>query len=246
MALLPVHQQPQDDGMSTMASSRQPLSGTPLSSTPRSTIGRHRERAVLDRGALWSVLDDGVVAHLGLVIDGAPVVLPTIYGRAGDTVYLHGSTGARSLRLAAGGSPVCLTVTHVDGIVYARSVFHHSMNYRSAVVHGTARTVSGSELLQALEVITERVAPGSWQHARQPTAKELAATSVLALPLAEASVKVRSGGPNDDEDDVAAARAWAGVLPLEHRWGSPQPSAGLAPGRGVPDHVGRRRPPGCG
>jgi uncharacterized protein len=212
----------------------------PLSATPRSTIGRQRDRACLDRAALWSVLDDGLVAHLGIVVDGAPLVLPTIYGRDGDTVYLHGSTGARSLRVAAEGVPACLTVTHVDGVVYARSVFHHSMNYRSAVVHGAARPVPADELLHALEVITEHVAPGSWGHARQPTAKELAATAVLAMPLGEASVKVRTGGPNDDPEDVAAGAAWAGVLPLERRWGAPLASADLPPGGPVPDHVGDR------
>ncbi|HEY6797149.1 MAG TPA: pyridoxamine 5'-phosphate oxidase family protein [Kineosporiaceae bacterium] len=218
----------------------------PLSPTPRSTLGRLRERAVLDREALWAVLDEGLVGHLGIVVDGAPVVLPTIYGRDGDTVYLHGSTAARSLRLASTGVPVCLTVTHVDGVVYARSAFHHSMNYRSAVVHGTARPVPRSELRHALEVITEQVAPGSWRHARQPTAKELAATAVLALPLAEASVKVRSGGPHDDEDDVTAGVAWAGVLPLERRWGVPRPSADLPATAPAPAHVVGRRWPAPG
>jgi len=214
----------------------------PLSPTPRSTVGRMRERAALDREALYRVLDAGLVCHLGLVVDGAPVVLPTLYGRDGDAVYLHGSTGARALRLAATGVPVCLTVTHVDGIVYARSAFHHSMNYRSAVVHGVARAITGDEALHGLGVITDHVAPGSWQHARRPTPKELAATAVLVLPLAEASVKVRAEGPHDDEDDVTAGLAWAGVLPLVQHWGTPEPATDLSPGTPVPDHVRTRRP----
>ena len=220
-------------------------SGRPLSDTPRSTIGRLRERAALDREALYAVLDAALVGHLGLVVDGAPVVLPLLFGRDGDTVYLHGSTGARSLRLAGDGVPVCLTVTHVDGIVYARSAFHHSMNYRSAVVHGTARLLGGAEALHGLEVLTEHVAPGSWAHARRPTAKEQAATAVLALPLGEASVKIRDAGPHDDAEDVAAAQSWAGVLPLEQRWGAPVPSADLEPGREVPTHVAQRARPGA-
>jgi nitroimidazol reductase NimA-like FMN-containing flavoprotein (pyridoxamine 5'-phosphate oxidase superfamily) len=224
-----------------------PASTAPLSGTARSTVGRQRDRAATDRAELYRVLDAGFLAHLGVVVDGAPLVLPTLYGREGDAVYLHGSTGARSLRSAAGGVPVCLTVTHVDGLVYARSVFHHSMNYRSAVVHGVARRVTGADARHGLRVVTEHVAPGSWGHARQPTEKEQAATAVLVLSLAEASVKIRRGGPVDDEEDVAAATAWAGVLPLEQRWGTPVPSPDLAdsaPHLDVPRHVTGRRAPG--
>src|SRR4051812_37994862 len=209
----------------------------PLSPTARSTVRRLKERAAVDRQDLYDVLDEGVVCHLGLVVEGAPVVLPTAYGRDGDTVYVHGSTGSRTLRLAMTEAPVCLTVTLVDGVVYARSVFHHSMNYRSAVVHGAARALAGDEAMHGLEVITEHAAPGSWSHARQPDAKELAATSVLALPLAEASVKVRTGDPRDDAEDVATAPAWAGVVPLQQRWGEAIRSGDLAPGIGIPAHV---------
>src|SRR5215217_2509956 len=174
------------------------LESVSLSSTPRSTLTRLRERARTDRADLYAVLDAGLICHLGVVRDGAPVVLPTGYGRIDDTVYVHGSTGAGYLRLLDGG-PVCLTVTHVDGVVYARSVFHHSMNYRSAVVHGNARLVTDAdERLAGLRAIVEHLAPGSWTHARLPTRKELAATTVLALDLAEASVKVRTGPPSDD------------------------------------------------
>src|SRR4051812_21196403 len=166
-----------------------------LSSTPRSTLSRHRERGRADRADLYAVLDAGLVCHLGLVRDGAPVVLPTGYGRIDDTVYVHGSTGAGYLRIAD-GAPICLTVTHLDGVVYARSVFHHSMNYRSAVVHGTARAVTDpAERLAALRAIVQQLSPGSWEHARQPTPRELAATAVFGVDLAEASVKVRTGPP---------------------------------------------------
>jgi uncharacterized protein len=209
----------------------------PLSSTPRSTVRRLKDRARSDRQDLYDVLDQGLICHLGLVLDGAPVVLPTAYGRDGDTVYLHGSTGARSLRHAMTEAPICLTVTLLDGVVYGRSVFHHSMNYRSAVVHGRARLLEGDEAMHGLEVLTEHLAPGSWSHARQPDAKELAATAVLAIPLAEASVKVRTGDPKDDAEDIATTPAWAGVVPLQERWGDAVPSGDLAPGVPVPQHV---------
>ena len=211
----------------------------PLSPTPRSTVGRLRERATTDRSALDNVLDAGLICHLGFVCDGAPVVLPTGYGRDGDTLYLHGSTGARSLRSGAEGLPVCVTVTLVDGIVYARSAFHHSMNYRSAVIHGTARPVTEKTAkLHGLAVLTEALAPGSWEHSRQPSTKELAATTVLALDLMEASVKVRDAGPSDDPEDLAAHGVWAGVLPLRQSWGVPEPAPYVA--IAVPPHVAER------
>ncbi|SDC63261.1 hypothetical protein SAMN05216174_103217 [Actinokineospora iranica] len=211
-----------------------------LSPTDRSTIRRGAKRAVTDRAALWAILDAGLVCHLSTVVDGAPLVLPTGYGRDGDTLYLHGSTGALSLRTAAEGVEVCVAVTLLDGVVYARSVFHHSMNYRSAVIHGSARpVVEPSAKLRALRVLTEHMAPGSWEHAREPNAKELAATAVLAVDLAEAAVKVRTGGPVDDAEDVAANTAWAGVLPVRTVWGAPSPDDALA-GAPVPEHVTRR------
>ncbi|MHA6793179.1 pyridoxamine 5'-phosphate oxidase family protein [Pseudonocardia bannensis] len=210
----------------------------PLSPTSRSSVGRHRERARTDRADLYAVLDAGLVCHLGLVVDGAPVVLPTGYGRIGDTVYLHGSTGARYLQAAGQAVPVCLTVTHVDGVVYARSVFSHSMNYRSAVVHGVTRAVTDDdERLAALRAIVEQLSPGSWGHARLPTRRELAATAVLAVDLAEASVKVRTGPPADDEEDVAAGGRWAGVLPVRTVFGAPEPCPRLASDVPAPPHV---------
>ena len=168
-------------------------------------------------------------------------MVPTVYGRCGDTLYLHGSTGAATLRAAAAGAPVCVTVTHVDGVVYARSVFHHSMNYRSAVVHGRARLVTDdAERLAGLRAVTEHVAPGSWDHARPPTRKELAATALLALDLAEASLKVRTGPPGDDDEDVEAGGRWAGVVPLSAVFGTPQPCPLLPPDSTTPPHVAAR------
>ena len=208
-----------------------------LSTTPRSTITRRRERARTERADLHAVLDAGLVCHIGLVRGDAPVVLPTGYGRIDDTVYVHGSTGAGWLRLLD-GEPVCLTVTHVDGVVYARSVFHHSMNYRSAVVHGVARRVTDSaERLAGLRAIVEQLAPGSWEHAREPDRRELSATVVLAVDLTEASVKVRSGPPSDDEEDIAAGGRWAGVLPVRTVFGLPEPCPTLPAGDPAPPHV---------
>jgi nitroimidazol reductase NimA-like FMN-containing flavoprotein (pyridoxamine 5'-phosphate oxidase superfamily) len=211
-----------------------------LSPSPRSTVTRLRERARTDRADLHAVLDAGLVCHLGLVRDGAPVVLPTGYGRVDDTVYVHGSTGAGYLRIAD-GAPVCLTVTHVDGVVYARSAFHHSVNYRSAVVHGTARRVTDpGERWSALRAITEQLAPGSWEHARRPDARELAATAVFALELAEASVKVRTGPPGDDDEDIAAGGRWAGVLPVRQAFGAAETCPTLPSDTDPPAHVRSR------
>ena len=217
----------------------------PLSPTPRSTVSRGATRARTDRSDLYAVLDAGLVGHLAVVLDGAPVVLPTGYGRHDDTLYVHGSTGAGTLRAAAAGGPVCFTVTHLDGIVYARSAFHHSVNYRCAVVHGTARPVTDAdEKLLGLRVLTEQLAPGSWAATRRPDRKELAATAVLALDLAEASVKIRTGPPGDEERDLATpadrAPVWAGVLPITTALGRPQPCPLLPPDTAVPPRVAGR------
>jgi uncharacterized protein len=218
--------------------------GVTLSPTPRSTIRRGAARARRDRTDLHRVLDAGTVCHLGVVHDCAPVVLPTAYGRLDDVLYLHGSTGAASLRAAGAGAPVCVTVTLVDGIVHARSVFHFSMNYRSAVVHGTARTVTDpEERLAGLRAVTEHLVPGAWEHARGPSRKELAATAVLALDLAEASVKIRTGPPADDAEDIAAGGRWAGVLPLVTVRGAPEPCPTLPAGSPLPPHLATGRAP---
>ncbi len=173
-----------------------------LSATERTRLRRHRERGRTDRTDLYEVLDAGLICHLGVVVNGAPRVLPTTYARDGETLYLHGSS-ANAGFLAADGHEVCVTVTHFDGLVLARSVFSHSVNYRSAIVLGTATVVlDEDERRHALRAIVEHLVPGQWDAARSPTNKEMAATAVLALPLAEASVKVRTGGPADEPGDL--------------------------------------------
>jgi uncharacterized protein len=213
---------------------------TDLSSTPRTALRRHSERGRTERDDLYAVLDAGLICHLGVVADGAPRVLPTGYGRLGDLLYLHGSS-ANATFMAADGLPVCVTVTHLDGLVCARSVFSHSMNYRSAMVFGVARLVTDpAERSVALRTITEHLTPGQWSYARQPTRKELAATSVMAVPLAEASVKIRADGPSDEPEDHAAD-VWAGVIPVTTSFGEPEPDAALRPGIAAPQHIRRRR-----
>jgi uncharacterized protein len=213
---------------------------TSLSPTARSTVRRGKPRARTDRADLYAVLDAALVCHLAVIVDGAPLVVPTCFGRDGDTLYLHGSTGAASLRRAV-EAPMCVAVTELDGVIYGRSVFHHSVNYRSAVVHGMARAVTDpEERLRALRAFTEHLAPGSWDYARRPNRKELAKTAVLAIDLAEASVKIRTGPPVDDDEDVAADAVWAGVLPLRRTWEAPQPCPLLGPHHSPPEHVTRR------
>lgn len=211
-----------------------------LSTTPRTQLGRHSERTRADRAELYRVLDEALICHLGVAGDdpaGAPMVLPTCFGYLEDTLYLHGSTGARSLR-GGSGAQVCITVSLVDGLVYSRSVFSHSANFRSAVIYGAARPVTDpKEKLLALEAIVEHTTPGSWNHARRPSRKELAATAVLAVRLTEASVKARGGPPVDEDTDVASAGVWAGVLPVNTSYGPPQPCPLLPAGTPVPPHV---------
>jgi uncharacterized protein len=207
-----------------------------LSSTQRTTLGRHRERGMSDREALNAVLDAGLICHLGVVIDGSPAVLPTGYGRIGETLYLHGSSANRSFGFAP-GTDICVTVTLLDGLVCARSVFNNSMNYRSAVMYGKARLVTDEqERLDALHAITEHLIPGRWDNSRQPTRKELAATSVIALALDEASVKVREGGVKDEDEDYELDY-WAGVLPITMTVGLAEPDPLLRPGIEVPAHI---------
>jgi nitroimidazol reductase NimA-like FMN-containing flavoprotein (pyridoxamine 5'-phosphate oxidase superfamily) len=208
----------------------------PLSGTPRTVVHRHRERGRTDRADLYAVLDEGLICHLGVIVDGTPVVLPTGYGRLGDTLYLHGSSANRAM-LAAAGREVCVTVTHLDGLVCARAAFHHSMNYRSAMVYGSARLVTGEkERIAGLRAVTEQLVPGRWDSVRLPTRKELAATAVLAVPLAEASVKVRTGPPTDEQEDYET-EIWAGVLPAALTFGPALPDPALRPGIGIPGHI---------
>lgn len=210
-----------------------------LSSTPRTVLHRHRERGRTDRDDLYAVLDAGLICHLGVIADGVPRVLPTGYGRLGDTLYLHGSS-ANSAFMAGAGRAVCVTVTHLDGLVCARSVFTHSMNYRSAMIYGVARLLTDpAERMLALRAITEQLTPGQWSYVRQPSKKELAATSVLALPLSEASVKIRTGGPSDEPEDYELD-VWAGVVPVTMVFGAPEPDDALRPGLSVPPHILKR------
>ena len=219
-----------------MSGEAPPIPHKALSSTPRTRLRRKRERGRTDREDLYAVLDAGKLCHLGVVVDGTPVVLPTGYGRGGDTLYLHGSTANHAIAAAA-GHEVGVTVTHLDGLVLARSVNHHSMNFRSAMIFGRARLVTdAAEHLSALRVIVEHIVPGQWAAARQPSRKELAATAVLAVPLEEASVKVRDEGVDDDPEDYELD-VWAGVIPVLTVFGVPEADPALRPGADVPRHV---------
>jgi len=216
-----------------------------LSATPRTELRRHRDRGRTDRDDLYAVLDAGLICHLGVIADGVPRVLPTGYGRVDDTLYLHGSS-ANATMAAAAGQQVCVTVTHLDGLVCARAVFNHSMNYRSAMIYGVARLLTGrAERVEALRIITEHLTPGQWSYARRPSAKGLAATSVLELALTEASVKIRDGGPSDEPEDYAM-EVWAGVVPVTVSFGEPQADAALRPGIATPPHTRRSVPAGQG
>lgn len=208
-----------------------------LTVTNRTRLRRMREKGRTTRADLNAVLAAGFVCHLGVVVDGTPMVVPTVYGTASDTLYLHGSVVSRSL-VQAPETTVCVTVTHVDGLVLARSVFEHGINYRSAMVYGVPRVVSDPEQkLEGLRVITEQCVPGQWEYARRPNRKELAATTLLALALDEASVKVRTGPPDDGDSPDAEFGLWAGVLPLSMLRGTPVPDPALPPGTAIPPHV---------
>jgi len=192
-----------------------------LEPTQRTRVVREPHRGSYDRETIDAILDEGFVCHVGFSVDGQPYVIPTMYARVGDAVYFHGSAASRMLRNLAAGIPVCLTVTLTDGLVLARSVFNHSMNYRSVVALGQATLVNESqEKLAALHAFTEKILPGRWNEARQPSEKELKATSILRLQLTEASAKMRVGPPQDDEEDYAL-RVWAGVVPLQLAAGPP-------------------------
>jgi nitroimidazol reductase NimA-like FMN-containing flavoprotein (pyridoxamine 5'-phosphate oxidase superfamily) len=208
----------------------------PLSSTPRTRLRRMKEKGKTDRDDLFAVLRASFVAHLGVIVDGHPMVVPTVYGYDADCVYFHGSVASRSLTT---NTEVCLTVTVVDALVLARSVFEHGINYRSAMIYGVPRVVTSSdEKMRALRILTEHAAPGQWAYVRQPSRKELAATALLALPLAEASVKTRTGPPDDGDSPDAALGLWAGELPVAPRWEPPVPDPALGePAVAVPEHI---------
>lgn len=181
-------------------------------------VRREPQRGRYDRETIDAILDEALYCHLAFEVDGQPYAIPTLHARVGDVLYVHGSAASRMLRHAAQGLRLCATATLFDGLVLARSVFNHSVNYRSVVVLGTARLVEGDEKVEALRAFTEHVAPGRWDEARQPTPQELKATWILALPLDEASAKVREGGPEDEPEDEGLP-VWAGVVPVELRAG---------------------------
>ncbi|MCX5241424.1 pyridoxamine 5'-phosphate oxidase family protein [Streptomyces prunicolor] len=208
--------------------------------TARTVPTRSADRASYDKDLVHAILDAAYVCHLGFVRDGAPVVLPTLYGRVGERLYVHGSTGARPLRMtgqADPGLPVCLTVTHVDGLVLARSAFHHSINYRSVVVHGIAHQVTDPEEKRAaLDALVDHVVPGRSADSRPANKKELAATMVIRLDLDQVSAKLRTGGANDEPEDLDLPH-WAGVVPLRAAYGAPLPNDDLAPGTELPSYL---------
>lgn len=225
-----------------MQGTQQPTPPTPAAYIPteRTVPTRSAQKASYDKELVHAILDEGYVCHLGFVRDGAPVVLPTLYGRVGETLYVHGSTGSRPLRMtgqADPGLPVCLTVTHVDALILARAGFHHSINYRSVVVHGTAHQVTDPEERRiALDALVDHVVPGRSRDSRPANAKEFAATAVIRLDLNEVSAKTRTGGVNDEPEDLTLPH-WAGVVPLRKGYDTPIPDPSLAPGTELPDYL---------
>jgi uncharacterized protein len=210
--------------------------------TERTQVKRLPKRGAYDRETVFEILDEAFVCHVGFAVEGQPFVIPTNFGRSGETLYLHGSAASRMLRTLSGGVPVCVTVTLTDGLVLARSAFHHSVNYRSVVVLGTARLVEDpAEKMEALRLFTEHIMKGRWDDIRRPTEQEMKGTTVLALPLEEVSAKVRTGGPVDDEEDYPLP-VWAGVLPLHVVPAEPIPDARLKAGTDPPAYMkGYRR-----
>jgi nitroimidazol reductase NimA-like FMN-containing flavoprotein (pyridoxamine 5'-phosphate oxidase superfamily) len=205
--------------------------------TPRTRVRRVPKRGAYDRPTIDTILDEALICHLGFVHDGRAAVIPTLHARVGDEVFIHGSAASRMIRALAGGIEACLTVTLVDGLVLARSAFHHSINYRSVVLYGTARPVTEPEAKErALEAFTEKLVPGRWAGVRWPTRKELKGTAALALPIAEGSAKVRTGPPIDDDEDYELD-AWAGVVPIRTEMLPPEPDPRLRAGIDTPEHV---------
>lgn len=205
--------------------------------TKLNTVKRMPERGRYDRETIYPILDAALICHVGFIQDGQPFVIPTIHARHGDSIFLHGAKASRMLKHIAKGEPVCVTVTHLDGLVLARSVFHHSMNYRSATIFGRGQLIEDeAEKLAALAVITEHLMPGRWADARQPTPLELNATTVVELFIESASAKIRNGPPSDDEEDYALP-VWAGVLPLRAQWLAPEEDARLRAGIELPSYL---------
>jgi nitroimidazol reductase NimA-like FMN-containing flavoprotein (pyridoxamine 5'-phosphate oxidase superfamily) len=209
----------------------------PHTPTARTRVVREAERAVYDREAAYRILDEAFLCHVGFIADGQPFVIPTSFGRKDDRLYIHGSAASRMLRQLKEDVQVCVTVTLLDGLVLARSIFNHSMNYRSVVVLGKATLVDDpKEKLEALRLLAEHIIPGRWADSRQPNERELKATSVLRLPIEEFSAKVRTGPPIDDEEDYSFP-TWAGVVPIEMKIGAPIDDARLVGGQIPPEYV---------
>jgi len=209
----------------------------PTAPSARTRLVREADRAVYDRAAAYQILDEGFICHVGFVADGQPFVIPTGYGRVGDNLYIHGSAASRMLRRVDEGVAVCVTVTLLDGLVLARSIFNHSMNYRSVVILGTARALNDpKEKLEALRLLSEHILPGRWVESRLPNERELKATLVMRLPIEEFSAKVRQGPPVDDEEDYAFP-TWAGVVPLTMVAGEPIDDARLMLGLKAPEYT---------
>jgi uncharacterized protein len=209
----------------------------PYTPTPRTRVVREAERAVYDRETAYRILDEGFLCHVGFVVEGQPFVIPTAYGRKGDSLYIHGSAASRMLRQVKDGVPVCVTVTLLDGLVLARSIFNQSMNYRSVVILGKAALVENPDKkLEALRLLSEHIIPGRWDDVRHPNERELKATSVLRLAIEEFSAKVRTGPPIDDAEDYSFP-TWAGVVPLEMKAGAPITDARLDPSRPMPEYA---------
>ena len=205
--------------------------------TSRTRVVREPHRGVYDRETVYQILDEGFLCHVGFSVNGQPFVIPTSYGRKDANLYIHGSAASRMLRQMKEGAPVCVTVTLLDGLVLARSVFNHSMNYRSVVILGKATLVDdAAEKLEALRVLSEHILPARWDDSRQPNERELKQTSVLRVPIEEFSAKVRTGPPVDDEEDLSFP-TWAGVIPLEMNAGEAIPDSQLNPPREVPAYV---------
>ena len=204
--------------------------------TDRVTLRRRPQRAAYDESTIFAILDATFLCHVGFVLNGQPFVIPTSFGRDGRTIYLHGAAASRMLRELSTGVAVCVSVTVLDGLVLARSIFHHSVNYRSVVILGNATPCEGEEKLRGLKVVSDHIIPGRWAEVRGPNATELRATSLLKLEITEASAKIRHGPPIDDEEDYGLG-CWAGVLPFALVPQEPVPDPGLATGIEVPDYV---------
>ena len=211
------------------------MSNSPQSD--RTRVRRLPERGHYDKETLYSIVDSSLLCHVGFEVDGQPFVMPTLIARDGDSILIHGSAASRMTRFGMAGGAMCIEVTHVDGIVMARSVFRHSVNYRSAVIFGNARGITDYDAkMDALEKFTEKLIPGRWDDARPPSPIEMKATAVIAIDIDEASSKIRTGFPGDDEEDYALP-VWAGVLPMRQVFGEPIDDTRLTPGISVPDYI---------